>query len=98
MAPGAVELINAVSVAMLSEATIGELRVIYDLRQAPCDLLTLGQYLQPTDGQLPVDRFVPPAKFAGYQAKAEGMGFRCGCGSSGAQLPAGRALVAKDGV
>jgi lipoic acid synthetase len=56
---------------------IGEvLRALYDLRQARCDLLTLGQYLQPTDGQLPVERFVPPAEFASYQNKAESLGFR----------------------
>lgn len=60
----------------LGESTAEVLRTLYDLRQAQCDLLTLGQYLQPTDRQLPVDRFIPPAEFAGYQAKAEGLGFR----------------------
>ena len=60
----------------LGESTAEVLRTFYDLRQAQCDLLTLGQYLQPTDRQLPVDRFVPPVEFAGYQAKAESLGFR----------------------
>jgi lipoic acid synthetase len=60
----------------LGESTAEVLRAFYDLRQAQCDLLTLGQYLQPTDRQLPVERFVPPAEFAGYQARAEGLGFR----------------------
>ena len=60
----------------LGESTAEVLRTFYDLRQAQCDLLTLGQYLQPTDRQLPVDRFVPPAEFAGYQARAESLGFR----------------------
>jgi len=60
----------------LGEKTAEVLRTLYDLRQAQCDLLTLGQYLQPTDRQLPVDRYVPPAEFANFQAKAEGMGFR----------------------
>jgi lipoic acid synthetase len=60
----------------LGESTAEVLRTLYDLRQAQCDLLTLGQYLQPTDRQLPVDRFVPPAEFAGYQARAESLGFR----------------------
>jgi lipoic acid synthetase len=60
----------------LGESTVEVLRTFYDLRQAQCDLLTLGQYLQPTDLQLPVDRFVPPAEFAGYQARAESLGFR----------------------
>jgi lipoic acid synthetase len=60
----------------LGERTGEVLRALYDLRQARCDLLTLGQYLQPTDRQLPVERFVPPAEFASYQAKAETLGFR----------------------
>jgi lipoic acid synthetase len=60
----------------LGESREELLRTLYDLRQARCDLLTLGQYLQPTDCQLPVDRYVPPEEFATYQAKAEGLGFR----------------------
>jgi lipoic acid synthetase len=46
-----------------------------DLRQAGCDILTLGQYLQPTLKHLPVIEFVDPKTFADYQAKAESMGF-----------------------
>src|SRR5690348_831252 len=46
-----------------------------DLRYACCDILTLGQYLQPTLRHLPVVEFVPPAKFAGYKLAAEQMGF-----------------------
>src|SRR5438876_5305928 len=46
-----------------------------DLREAGCDLLTLGQYLQPTLRHLPVVEFVPPAKFADYKEVAEKMGF-----------------------
>jgi len=46
-----------------------------DLREAGCDLLTLGQYLQPTLRHLPVVEFVPPAKFAAYKEVAEKMGF-----------------------
>jgi lipoic acid synthetase len=60
----------------LGESTAEVLRALYDLRRAQCDLLTLGQYLQPTDCQLSVDRFVPPSEFAGYQARAESLGFR----------------------
>ena len=60
----------------LGERTGEVLRALYDLRHARCDLLTLGQYLQPTDRQLPVERFVPPAEFASYQDKAESLGFR----------------------
>jgi lipoic acid synthetase len=60
----------------LGERTTEVMRTFYDLRQAQCDLLTLGQYLQPTDRQLLVERYVPPSEFDGYRAKAEGLGFR----------------------
>lgn len=47
-----------------------------DLRAANCDLLTLGQYLQPTLKHLPVVEFVSPERFAEYKRVAEGMGFK----------------------
>lgn len=46
-----------------------------DLRAAHCDILTLGQYLQPTLKHLPVVEFVPPARFSEYKERAEAMGF-----------------------
>jgi lipoic acid synthetase len=46
-----------------------------DLRDSGCDLLTLGQYLQPTLKHLPVVEFVPPAKFAAHKNVAKQMGF-----------------------
>ena len=46
-----------------------------DLRRSNCDILTLGQYLQPTLKHLPVVEFVTPAKFAEYKTVAEKMGF-----------------------
>jgi lipoyl synthase len=46
-----------------------------DLRASGCDILTLGQYLQPTLAHLPVAEFVTPEKFTAYKAKAEAMGF-----------------------
>jgi lipoic acid synthetase len=46
-----------------------------DLREARCDILTLGQYLQPTLAHLPVVEFVAPARFAHYKNVAEGLGF-----------------------
>jgi len=39
------------------------LEVCADLRQVGCDMLTLGQYLQPTLDHLPVERYVPPEEF-----------------------------------
>src|SRR5437763_4365301 len=46
-----------------------------DLLRVGCDILTLGQYLQPTPKHLPVVEFVPPGKFAEYKKVAKRMGF-----------------------
>ena len=46
-----------------------------DLRRAKCDILTLGQYLQPTLKHLPVVEFVSPEQFAAYGNVARSMGF-----------------------
>jgi lipoic acid synthetase len=46
-----------------------------DLRNVGCDVLTLGQYLQPSQYHLRVERFVSPEKFAEYQKLAESYGF-----------------------
>jgi lipoic acid synthetase len=46
-----------------------------DLRQVGCDILTLGQYLQPTLRHLPVTEFIPPHKFDAYGDRARHMGF-----------------------
>jgi len=51
------------------------LDVLADLRRVGCDLLTLGQYLQPTLEHLPVERFVPPHEFDEIGELARGMGF-----------------------
>jgi lipoic acid synthetase len=48
---------------------------LQDLRRAGCDILTLGQYLQPTLKHLPVKEFVPPEKFQEYGGRARQMGF-----------------------
>jgi len=47
-----------------------------DLRDHGCDLLTVGQYLQPSKGHLPVLRFVTPAEFERFGRLGEEMGFR----------------------
>ncbi|HUA67010.1 MAG TPA: lipoyl synthase [Candidatus Saccharimonadales bacterium] len=51
------------------------LRALRDLRAVGCDILTLGQYLQPTLRHLPVVEFVAPERFAEYKICAEEMGF-----------------------
>ncbi len=49
--------------------------VLRDLRSHDCDMLTLGQYLQPSRDHLPVDRFVSPAEFDQLRVFAESLGF-----------------------
>lgn len=45
-----------------------------DLRDAGCDLVTMGQYLQPTKLHLPVDRWVTPDEFAEHKRVGEAIG------------------------
>jgi lipoic acid synthetase len=47
-----------------------------DLRSVNVDILTLGQYLQPTSRHLPVAEFVTPERFARYKELGLEMGFR----------------------
>jgi lipoyl synthase len=49
--------------------------VLRDLRAVGCDVVTIGQYLQPTSGHLRVVRFYEPAEFARFKAEALAMGF-----------------------
>ena len=51
------------------------LTAMADLRAAGCDILTLGQYLQPTLKHLAMVEFIPPVKFTEYKVRAEEMGF-----------------------
>ncbi|MDB6130218.1 MAG: lipA [Verrucomicrobiales bacterium] len=51
------------------------LEAMQDLRNSKCDILTLGQYLQPTLKHLPVTEYVTPEKFAEYKTAAEQLGF-----------------------
>ncbi len=50
--------------------------VMEDLRASGCELLTIGQYLQPTRGHLPVVEYVSPARFAEYATFGRRVGFR----------------------
>jgi lipoic acid synthetase len=52
------------------------LEVLRDLREAEVDLLTLGQYLQPTRANLPVEKFYTPEEFAECRDYAYSLGFR----------------------
>ena len=51
------------------------------MRAHDIDMLTLGQYLQPTAGHLPVLRYVHPDVFAMFEREAQAMGFsHAACG------------------
>ncbi|TMG84808.1 MAG: lipoyl synthase [Betaproteobacteria bacterium] len=52
------------------------LAVMRDMRAHSIDMLTLGQYLQPTAGHLPVLRYVHPDIFAMFEREAYALGFR----------------------
>ena len=49
--------------------------VMADLREHDCEMLTLGQYLQPSRDHLPVERFVTPEEFDRLRRVGEDMGF-----------------------
>jgi lipoic acid synthetase len=59
----------------LGETEAEVLAAMQDLRESRCDILTLGQYLQPTLKHLPVVEFVRPEKFAEYKRIGEQLGF-----------------------
>jgi lipoic acid synthetase len=50
--------------------------VLNDLREAEVDIVTLGQYLQPTGDHLPVKRFYTPEEFGEYREYGYSLGFR----------------------
>jgi lipoic acid synthetase len=60
----------------LGESRMEILEVLSDLGRARVDIVTLGQYLQPTTGHLPVARFVPPEEFQEIRREALSIGFR----------------------
>lgn len=59
----------------LGEAIDEVKQVMHDLRAHDCEMLTLGQYLQPSLHHLPVARYVTPAEFDELRAAGYAMGF-----------------------
>ena len=47
-----------------------------DLRKASCNIMTIGQYLQPYEKRLPVERYVTPEEFAEWKKIGAAMGFK----------------------
>jgi len=60
----------------LGETAEEVLAVCADLRAVGCEMLTIGQYLQPSPAHLPVERYVPPAEFDEIGVLVRRLGFR----------------------
>lgn len=58
----------------LGETREEVIQTLEDLKNAGCDVVTIGQYLQPTKKHLPVQRFVHPDEFAEYREIGYGLG------------------------
>ena len=59
----------------LGETEEDLLQAMHDLRSVNVDILTLGQYLRPSKGHIPVSEYVTPEKFDHYKKLAEETGF-----------------------
>ena len=60
----------------LGESFEEVVELMKDLRSVSCDIMTIGQYLQPHARRLPVERYVTPAEFAEWAAIGMSLGFR----------------------
>ena len=60
----------------IGEQTEEVLQCMRDIRTAHCDILTLGQYLQPTKEHLPIDRYVHPSEFSMLKEAGMSFGFK----------------------
>ncbi|HEY7575556.1 MAG TPA: lipoyl synthase, partial [Thermoanaerobaculia bacterium] len=62
--------------AGLGESMEELLATLRDLREAGCDVATVGQYLQPYEKRLPVERYYTPEEFECIRVEGEAMGFQ----------------------
>src|SRR5210317_1121878 len=60
----------------LGETKEEVIETLKDLRNVNVDVVTIGQYLQPSKKHLPVHRFITPEEFAEYESFAKNLGFR----------------------
>jgi lipoic acid synthetase len=60
----------------LGETDQEVLETMDDLRSVECDIITLGQYLQPTKAHLPVVEFIHPDRFSFFREEGKKRGFR----------------------
>jgi lipoic acid synthetase len=63
---------------MLGVGETGEevMSTLHDLREHEVDIVTIGQYLQPSNRQLKVERYITPAEFQEFKVAADKLGFR----------------------
>jgi lipoic acid synthetase len=59
----------------LGESRKEIIEVMHDLRSAQCDLLTIGQYLQPSFNHHEVLKYIPPEEFKEYESIGRELGF-----------------------
>ncbi len=62
--------------AGLGETFEEVVELMKDLRRVSCDIMTIGQYLQPYERRLPVERYVTPAEFAEWKRIGLDLGFK----------------------
>lgn len=60
----------------IGEKTEEVLEIMKDLKNYNCDIMTIGQYLQPTKNHLPVDRYVTLEEFAMFREEGKKLGFQ----------------------
>lgn len=60
----------------LGETKEEVIETLHDLKGVGLDVVTIGQYLQPTKKHLPVQRFITPSEFKEYEEIAQNLGFR----------------------
>jgi len=59
----------------LGETKAEVLETLSDLRAAGCDVVTIGQYLQPHERRLPIEKYYTPEEFEDLRAAGEALGF-----------------------
>ena len=59
----------------LGETRDEVLETLVDLRAARCDIVTIGQYLQPHERRLPIEKYYTPEEFEEFRREGEAMGF-----------------------
>ncbi|MEE9285833.1 MAG: lipoyl synthase, partial [Dehalococcoidia bacterium] len=60
----------------MGETQAEVLETMFDLREAECEVLTIGQYLRPSPKHIAIDRFYHPDEFAELKRQGLAMGFR----------------------